>query len=235
LATADEPSVPLAVGPLASRTAGPVGPVLANLGTDLTPPVDRHERALLQEFDGNGADNRDGNITRALQLADLEAPGSTRVESPARSDGHQTDEPVVAVTGGGGFRLKVTGLGALPRAGSAALLAAMPKITVQDASPSVAASDQLHASLSDLALASESRADDRLEYTDYVRAAIGLAIGLGLATGPLFGDLIVAAPRRARMWLKALRSRTTAGSAAAAPKTRPGRVRLWAHRLVASR
>ena len=39
----------LSTGPLASRTAGPLGPILAGIGVDPTPEVDRNERGLFRK------------------------------------------------------------------------------------------------------------------------------------------------------------------------------------------
>jgi hypothetical protein len=234
--TLDDLSGMLQTGPLASRTAGPLGPILANLGTDLTPQVDRYERALMQEIDNAGTDDVAGDTGGAFQVAQTESPTSTGALLPGPGQQHRADEPVVAVTGAGGFRLKVTGLGGAPHAASAALLAALPNTSESEAQPSVAASDSVHDTVPELTLAAGSAATDRGDYPDFLRAACGLALGLGLATGPLFADLIASALRRAPRWRKTVRSRaTTAQAAPASDKPQNRGVRAWARRLVASR
>jgi hypothetical protein len=213
----DELSGPLSTGPLASRTAGPIGPIAANLGGDLTPPVDRYERALSQEIDERSSNDNAGDTASGVQLASALSPTSALVESATPGQRQRSDEPVVAVTGAGGFRLKVTGLGGAPHAASEALLASLPKAIEPEASPAVAASDPVHDAVPDLALVQDVGATDRHEYADYLKAACGLALGLGLATGPLLADLIAQARGRRPKWLKSLFSEKSERAARSHP------------------
>ena len=57
--TAEQPAdsfdgfnVRVLTGPLASRTASPLGPTLASIDAEATQEVDRHERAMSQEIEG---------------------------------------------------------------------------------------------------------------------------------------------------------------------------------------
>jgi hypothetical protein len=205
----DELSGPISTGPLTSRTAGPIGPIVTNLGGDLTPPVDRYERALTQDIDERSSDDDDGASASGVRVASTDSPTSAVVQTSTAAQGHRTDEPVVAVTGAGGFRLKVTGLGRAPHAASEALLAALPDAPNAEAPPS----DTRPASVPDLALGGQVGGTDRSECPDYVKAACGLALGLGLATGPLLADLFAQSRWRRPKWLKSLASEKPAGAA----------------------
>ena len=54
--SADGFNLRLPTGPFASRNAGPLGPILASVGGDPTPEVDRLERALYQEIERRDAE-----------------------------------------------------------------------------------------------------------------------------------------------------------------------------------
>ncbi len=69
----------IATGPLASRSAGPLGPTLASIDADPTQAVDRHERALSQEIDGLAAAEmpQSGSARSARPMTKNPAPVST--------------------------------------------------------------------------------------------------------------------------------------------------------------
>src|SRR5262249_30801046 len=62
-------TVRVTTGPLASRSAAPLGPVLATVLDDPAPAVDRHERALFQAIDDLGSEEDHGAAARQSELA----------------------------------------------------------------------------------------------------------------------------------------------------------------------
>lgn len=219
-------------GPLASRSAGPIVPALAVVDSDPTPAVDRHELALLQDLDETTGEAVAGSVESPgrNRFAGLElAPASDDTGEPLPTQAFRSAgsaEPVVAVRGGGGLPLKVTGLGRGSHTDSAALLAVMPLASNTTSEPSVAASEFVLPAAVEPPARMETIAAGRLECPDFVKAAIGLALGLGLAAGPLFSDLIIAMPARGARRFQTLWSRARGlGS----PARRP-RLRWWFHR-----
>ncbi len=190
--------VRLATGPPVSRSSGPLGPVLAASDTDPTPPVDRHERALLQEIPSldreNDSEDPADSISRGRWAV-------VQVEEDLSQD-QSGGRHVTVVLGAGGFPMKVTSRLSGDRAGLAGLLAALPA-PVEPASPadsppgSFAASDD--GSVDRTAQVSYSA--DRRGYPDYLKAACGFVLGLGLTSGPLFSDLITSLRRKTPRWL----------------------------------
>jgi hypothetical protein len=203
------------IGPLASRSAGPMAPTLATVDSDPAPPVDRHEIAFLQDV----SDSASENSYRATEIADSKTATDVELTLPTYDSSAplaapairatEIAEPVVAVRGGGGLPLKVTGLGRGPHADSAALLSALPP------APKSAGESEVETALLIGPPAVEPHARmaavvaDPLECPDFVKAAIGLAIGLGLAAGPVFSDLIVALPSRGARRLRTLWARAS--------------------------
>ncbi len=96
--------VRLATGPPVSRSSGPLGPVLAASDTDPTPPVDRHERALLQEIPSldreNDSEDPADSISRGRWAV-------VQVEEDLSQD-QSGGRHVTVVLGAGGFPMKVT-------------------------------------------------------------------------------------------------------------------------------
>ena len=129
---ADGFNVRVPTGPLASRSAGPLGPILASWEADLTPAVDRHERGLFQEIDGLDVESR-RTCPSGLNWPRWIRPPSLRDDSRA-SDLDQSGGSIVALTGAGGFPLKVTGLAGGERAELPALLASIPATAASERS-----------------------------------------------------------------------------------------------------
>jgi len=193
----DSFNVRIPTGPLASRSAGPLGPILESWEVDLTPPVDRHERGLFQEIDGLDADQETDLPERRSRLTKVDPSDSLR-DDTRTSDLDQTGGPVVALTGGGGFPLKVTGLASGDRAQLPALLASIPTTSALERQASGPAETD-----APVALAAESLfSTDRSDCPDYVKAACGLALGVGLTSGPLFADLLASVQARLPKWMR---------------------------------
>jgi hypothetical protein len=190
----------VSTGPFASRSASPLGPTLASVDDEATQPVSRHERALSQEIDGMGIG--DGVPSAAWRSRD----GAQETDSPAagatagRFDVGRGTGAVVVVAGRGGFPLKVTSVAHGERAGLAALWATLPSDSElsSPAAPDVSINES-----------PTTKAVEPVDSTNYVRAAFGLALGVGLMSGPLLPDLVASAPRRLPRLILAWRPRRT--------------------------
>jgi hypothetical protein len=198
----DGSGVGVSTGPLASRSAGPLGPLLAASDSDPAPPVDRHERALSHEIDAALSD--DGSCETEWH-SELARHGSTTI-SPVETGGSassSTGGTVVAVSHGGGFPLMVTALGHGRRTDRAALLATVPStpavyVPEPQASAVERSSDQAQLALVDQADSSSAHS----QVSDYMKAVWALALGLALTSGPLFSDLLARMPTQWPGWLR---------------------------------
>jgi hypothetical protein len=228
--SADSFDMRVATGPLASRSAGPLGPMLAAVDSDPTQPVDRHERALWQEIDGLGA----GVETTAWQAdSNVSEPAMFPLGQDVTSGVTGTVGPVVAVAGRGGFPSKVTSQGRVRPIDFEALWATLPASSSSERQ--VAPPTHPGVGLPEIALEHDSahrNPSDPLEFPDYVKAACGLALGLGLTSGPLFPDLIASRPRKFAKWLVALKA---LGARPARRRFSLPKARAWFNRIVASR
>ena len=215
-------NVRVSTGPLASRSASPLGPTLASVDGEATQAVDRHERAMSQEIDGLGSD--DGEQSTAWQSNTADRRTATEQRS---SEFAEPGEVVVAVQGRGGFPLKVTSRGRGRHGRFTELWATLPSET--DSPGAVSSSAESNALPSDLSLSSAAadRATDPVEVPDYVKAAWGLAIGLGLTSGPLFSDLIASFPSRVPKWLVILQPGSGRARSSAPARKRLRRLAPW--------
>jgi hypothetical protein len=230
----DSFNVRLPTGPFASRTSGPVGPIAARPESDLAPAVDRHERGLLQEVDGLNEVDAPEVAGRRSQLAHLDrAIGSTEAE--LSTDAGALDGAVVSIWRRGGFPFKVTGSPTGQRADLLALLASLPAVRDSER-PTVGLTDTDHSiATTRLALGPVARAPgDHSEPPDYVTAAWGLALGVGLSTGPLFADLLSVVQGRLPRWLLGVRGRRRSDDRAVSSRHRKARFWNWARRSTAA-
>ncbi|HKI40388.1 MAG TPA: hypothetical protein VKA66_08370, partial [Mycobacterium sp.] len=203
----DSFNVRVPTGPFASRSAGPLGPILATSEADLTPPVDRHERGLFQEIEGLNDGDAANMTERRSQLASVDA--SAGLPQDQRSpEADPTEGPVVVLTRGGGLPLKVTGLASGQRADLPALLASLPATSDSERLDAGVEATNLPMAEAGVALAAESPSpSDRPEFPDYIKAACGLALGVGLTSGPLFPDLLTSVRARLPKWMPSFRVR----------------------------
>lgn len=190
----------IATGPLAARTAAPLGPNLSSVMADPAPAVDRHERALSQEIAANedeGAGDAE-DWTNAPGLPDATGEGAGAGDLPS-----SPGEPIVAIAGLGPLRLKGSAAGTRGRGGElGALQAAL-------AAPSGPANALARAVSEDplddpllVTLASPTSVDgDRRPTPDYLTSACILAVGMGLITGPIIPDLLRLFPARSSRWM----------------------------------
>jgi len=140
------------------------------------------------------------------------------------SRGPAGERYVTVVLGAGGFPMKVTSRSSGDRAGLAGLLAALPA-PVEPASSaesqpgSFAATEDGSAELT----AQVSYAADRRNYPDYLKAACGFVLGLGLTSGPLFSDLITSLKRKTPRSLPEARAGDAGDGSAPRRRRRPVR------------
>jgi hypothetical protein len=224
-------NVRLSTGPLASRSASPLGPTIASIDADATQPVDRHERALSQEIDGLGSDDEVQSAawrSRGTDQEPLMFPG--RQSRSAELLGEA--EPVVAVTGRGGFPIKVTSTGRGQHARLTDLWATLP--SEADLAGSEPGFVQVKISASGEAPfpITTDRPADLMKYPDYVKAAFGLFIGMSLTSGPLFPDLMASLPRHIPRWIMVLRPPARKTNSAATQDQRLRPIRTWLRGLL---
>ena len=175
-------------GPFVSRNAGPLGPILASVGGDPTPEVDRNERALFQEIDRREVDQGLDQTGRRLELVQGE---------PSESQAAALSGRVIDVTGAGGLSFKVTGLASGRRTNLSTLLAAIP--SAADAEHQGRGADETARSIDPFADAVIAEAPSgALEpgYADFIKAACGLALGLGMSSRAVFPNLLASIRRR---------------------------------------
>ena len=226
----------IATGPLASRSAGPLGPTLASIDADPTQAVDRHERALSQEIDG-------------LAAADLPQSGSARsgvpdddethagVSGSAVFDSRSNLESVVTVSSRGGFPLKVTAQGHGRRGGLTELWATLD---AEPNGPTIGSQETVWGPMvlsgeGPLTTSDVAAGPDPMACPDYVKAACGLALGLGLTSGPLFPELIASRTRRLPNWMATVLGRSNPPGASASAPSHASRGRSWARRFFGPR
>jgi hypothetical protein len=175
------------LGPLVSQGSSPLGPALGTTRDQLTSSIDRNERAYDMAMEQLGAD--------------LDAP-----IAPRPADGGDSDRPGRHAEGGESF-VPLRGPGGLPVLVSTpikphdesdrdALLASLRDPREEAAEPDALDFTPLEA------IAPRDRPEDPRACTDFLTAACGLVLGVGLATGPLYPDLIALVrtclPRRVR-------------------------------------
>jgi len=165
-------------------------------------------------MEGIGTEDETATLVHDGDLVNISGEQSLRIEAePGSSETSEDDGLVVVVSGGGGFPLKVTAPASSQRADLAALLAVLPGSSDSKSEIPVASSEDLALNEFSVALAtiSTSPTDRSEEFPDYVKAACGLAIGLGLTSGPLFPDLMQSLRSRVPMWIVGRRARQRRG------------------------
>jgi hypothetical protein len=221
-------------GPLASRGGGALGPTLASVDAEPTQPVDRLERALSQEIAGLGAGDDEQSAAKGNGAIDQELsedPGTW----PGSIGTAGTGGPVVSIPGRGGFLHKVTSVGRDQRVQFAAVWATLPAPPQTESAIAGIAPGAITRSELPVAQAVSYRSvRESPDFPDYVKAACGLALGLGLTTGPLFPDLIASLPGRLPKWFSILRARRGRRVVASESKKRFGRSKMpiWLRALL---
>jgi hypothetical protein len=226
-------NVRLSTGPLASRSASPLGPTLASIDAEATQPVDRHERALSQEIEG--LEPVDGERSTAWRSEDSNEESSNE---PGSSGFAGSARPVVGVLGSGGFPMMVTSPGRGQHAQLADLWATLPSFADSESSASRTAQAEisLHESpLTHTNAAASTSSSDSAKSPEYVKAACGLALGLALTSGSLFPDLIARLPRRMPKWIANLRPRTGRTGLRSRRTHATGAISTWLRALFVAR
>jgi hypothetical protein len=194
--SSDDPSsegfnVRVAAGPLASRSAGALGPALATVLFDHAPQVDRHERALADAIGELWSEGIDGIGAGRIDVA--KGGRSRFTTTDGRSgEGGRPSGPVVAVSGLGAFPLEVTTMETGSRqARLQALLAIVPAALASSGLPDQPGVDRLPPGGNVVTSATlPPPAPARRLAPDALTLACGLALGLGLSTSPLLPDFL---------------------------------------------
>jgi hypothetical protein len=193
----------IALGPLASRGAAPLGPNLATVMVEPAPSVDRYERALRQDIDEHQA--RTAEEPSARSTPELAAGGNAAgIDNSRPGEGSgPRDTHVVAISGLGALPLKVSAIRGENRAADLdALLAALPGAHRDETGPVLARDEDraVDSLLVSLTASTVSTAPDRRSAADYLTSACILAVGMGLTAGPLIPDLLQLIPSRSSRW-----------------------------------
>ncbi len=198
--TSDGFNVRIPTGPFASRNAGPLGPILASVGGDPTPEVDRDARALYQEIERRETAGSESDV-----LEYLVAQAGSSEEAP----GGEVSSGMVSLQGAGrlskstttGSRSRCTDLGGLVSAigasGRIADVRTAPTLTPHRLDPS------------QVAFAEEAAAmpGDEPAYAVFIKAACGIAFGLAMSSRALFPSLLMGAQNRIRARLRGSRAK----------------------------
>ena len=186
----------VSVGPLVARSSAPLRPPLGTTPGEPTPSIDRNERAFDLAALGSGAEV-DAELLLGLTTNRSDGNGEDTPVNPAA----RTTEPLIALRGPGGLPVMVSSV----RAGQsltdpAAVLATLPAPeNLPDPGQQLA---RLPA-LPPLEASGALRHGDEVACIDFLKAACGLMLGIGLTTGPLYPDLMALIrnflPRRASL------------------------------------
>jgi hypothetical protein len=102
----------IATGPLAGRTAAPLGPNLSTVMIDPVPATDRHERALSQEIAANDVDGRRELLDRSTDAGDRDPASDRSVDGSEAVASDHAEGAVTSIAGLGPMHLKVSRPGA---------------------------------------------------------------------------------------------------------------------------
>jgi hypothetical protein len=220
--------VRVSTGPLASRSASPLGPTLASIDADATQPVDRHERALSQEIAGLSAGESEVSAAWRARSGDSTRSGfGVTIASTAEALGRS--QPVVAIAGHGGLPIKVTSAGHGSSDRLTDLWATLPSdqdFAKVENTPAKGVAGPIELS----SLTDEADLVDADLRPDYARAAFGLAIGVGLAAGPILPELMAADTRRLSRVIAGLQTRLRRGIGSPSGSNPSQAKRSWAAR-----
>lgn len=190
LARLEEETPPVYLGPLVSRTAAPLGPVLATFAGDPAPPVSRADRSTGDALDVLGAEL---DLDLLLNLRSRRASNHAADSNP--------DGSTIAESRGGG--------------GAPILLADDQPIDARTEAMALAASldrdAQPEALLVDAADVPPRERQAEVARAGLATRAVGFLIGLGLASGPLYPDLVALARRKLLRRARPLRRRAVKG------------------------
>lgn len=195
--SSEEPPARIAVGPLASRAAAPIGPSFSSVEVDPAPAIDRHERALADAIATNGLDPRSAD--RSASALDSNGEGGDAID---RDGPDWTGQEPDSVVGLGPLRLMTSRTRRIDRRESLdALYAAMGPAGAIGTIRAVINGDSTDEVPVLVGFASpESSTDDRRPTPDYLTSACFVALGMGLIARPILPDLIRLLPSHASRW-----------------------------------
>jgi hypothetical protein len=200
----------ISLGPLVSRGSAPLGPPLGTIQGSSTFSIDRNERAFdlaMEQLAGLSDSNLDVDLEGdPWNRSDLDPEAMV---IPLASD--EFGQPVI-LGGPDVFPSVVSGLGLIrSRTDMTAVLATLPEyrdvgspVLIQSEIPTFVSLERSH---------SKQRQQAEEQPTDVLTAACNLLLGIGLATGPLYPDLIALVrnclPRRNRARARCKHARPT--------------------------
>ena len=172
----------VSVGPLVTRGSAPLRPPVGTIPGEPTPSIDRNERAFDLAALGSGA-GLDAELLLGLTTNRSDGNGEdTPVDQATRTSG-----PLIALRGPGGLPVMVSSVRGQSLIDSAAVLAtlAAPE-NLPDPGQQLARLPAFPPREASGAF----RRGDVVPCTDFLKAACGLMLGIGLTTGPLYPDLM---------------------------------------------
>lgn len=179
------------LGPLPSRGGAPLGPTLATTVEEPTPVIEREGRMVDEAIDRIESELDAGLLAsmksrETVYLDHGSAAGERMAQAPETSDA-----PMAVVPGPGGMPVLVSRLGrSRPRDEAGELTAHLQSRSVEEA---------LSAEIPNPAPVADQVADElEVANAGLATRAAGLIVGLGLATGPLYPDLVALAKKLSR-------------------------------------
>lgn len=179
------------LGPLPSRGGAPLGPTLATTVEETTPVIEREGRMVDEAIDRIESELDAGLLasmkSRETVNLDHGSAAGERMAQPSETP----DAPMAVVQGPGGLPVLVSRLGrSRPRDEAGELTAHLQSRSVEEA---------LSAEVPNPApLADQVAGELEVANAGLATRAAGLIVGLGLATGPLYPDLVALAKKLSR-------------------------------------
>jgi hypothetical protein len=219
----------VSVGPLVSRGAAPLGPLLGTVPGDPIPALDRNERAFDLSWSGSETGLAGNSEILSGHTSRLDTTSSEGTPAWQRERAFQHGEAFVSLIGPGGLPALGTSVrGDQTEGDPEAILATLASLTVPEGSREVIAGAFVQSTSEVSKL--DQRAHTSLIHGDFVAAACGLALGLSLTAGPLYPDLLTLvrswAPRRGR--------RPSQPSVEPTPRSAKRRPRTWLGRVTST-
>jgi hypothetical protein len=182
---AESPSISL--GPLVSRGSSPMGPALATRVDDPAPSISRDDRAGLDRTFGR----LDGADLEAALVARRDGAEAPRVAAGDGEAGEGDALPLTALKGLGGLPLMVASVRRRRLQERADELAATLRENADQAAELAALAEGPA-----LAPAEQTEREGEIARAGLATRAVGFVIALGLASGPLYPDLVALARRK---------------------------------------
>lgn len=177
------------LGPLISRGGAPLGPTLATSVEDPTPMIEREGRVVDEAIERIESELGDGLLASMKRRETLGLEPKAMAERMAGPIEETSEAPMAAMPGPGGLPVLVSRIRRnSPRDDAGELAAHLQSRSVEEA---------LTAEFPDPpAIADQMAAESEVARAGLATRAAGLIVGLGLATGPLYPDLVALAKKR---------------------------------------